>query len=185
MAWKVLDLFFPKLCIPSLADVDLDMLAERGINAVILDLDNTILPWRDHHVPPKSEDWIKRAMERGIKLCIASNTRNPRRLRIVAEGLGIQAFDKAAKPRRSGLRRAMDIMESTIETTAIIGDQIFTDIVGGNRLTILTILVQPMHHREFVGTKISRLFEKPFLAALARRGMLGTKGTDKASDIQD
>lgn len=178
-------LFIPKMCVPSLAEVDLNMLAGRGINAVILDLDNTILPWRDHQVPPESERWVQTAMERGIKLCIASNTRNPRRLRKVAEALGIRAFDKIAKPRRRGLRMAMDVMGSTSETTAIIGDQIFTDIVGGNRLSLLTILVQPMHPREFIGTKVSRLFEKPILALLVKRGMLGTKGTSKASDIQD
>jgi uncharacterized protein len=178
MAGKLLNLLCPKLFAPSLAEVDIEMLASRGIVAIILDLDNTILPWKDREVPPESEDWVRRAKEKGIKLCIASNTRNPGRLRSVAEMLGVLALDKASKPGRGGIKRAMDIMGSTVSNTALIGDQIFTDVLGGNRLSLLTILVKPMHQREFFGTKISRFFEKFVLAALVRKGMIGTKGRD-------
>jgi HAD superfamily phosphatase (TIGR01668 family) len=169
-------LFTPKLYSNSLAEIDLDDLAARGIKYLLLDLDNTILPWRDHTVPQESLTWINRAIERGMRVCIASNTRNPRRLRSVAGELDVPCLDKIAKPRRTGLRAAMRTIDATLEETAIIGDQIFTDIVGGNRLGILTILVKPMHPREFVGTKVSRFFEKPILAMLRKRGLLGTKG---------
>lgn len=185
MGWRVLDLLCPRLYVPSLADVDLDMLAQRGIEAIILDLDNTILPWRDSEVPRESETWIKMAIERGMKLCIASNTRNPRRLVAVARKLGIQALDRIAKPRRKGLMSAMAAMGSTPASTAMIGDQVFTDVLGGNRLGLFTILVRPMHRREFFGTKISRFFERRVLAMLTERGMLGTKGPDEASEVQD
>ena len=185
MIKRFLELLTPKLYISSLAEVEHDMLAARGIKAVILDLDNTLLPWRDYEIPPESLAWVERAKEKGVKLFIASNTHNPKRLRVVAEKLGIPSLDRIAKPRRKGLRAAMDIMGSTPSTTAMIGDQIFTDIVGGNRLELLTILVSPLHRREFVGTKISRLFEKPILAWLTRRGLRGTKGTEGESEIQD
>lgn len=183
MAARLRDLLFPKLFVESLAEVDLDALASRGITSILLDLDNTILPWRGCEVPPESLEWIKRACEMGMKLFIASNTRNPRRLRSIAEKLDIPCMDKIAKPRRKGLKAAMAEMGSTPEQTAIIGDQIFTDILGGNRLSLYTILVKPMHPREFIGTKISRLFEKPVLAMLARRGMLGTKAPRGESEV--
>lgn len=176
------EILAPKLYSRSLADVDLDDLMRRGIGHILIDLDNTILPWRDRSVPQESYDWITRAQEKGVKLCIASNTHNPARLREVADRLGVPCFDKIGKPLRRGLQAAMETIGGTLASTAIIGDQIFTDIVGGNRLRILTVLVAPMHQREFFGTKISRLFEKPVLAWLSRRGSLGTKGREGASE---
>ncbi|MEN6520636.1 MAG: YqeG family HAD IIIA-type phosphatase [Armatimonadota bacterium] len=171
--------------VSSLADVDLDDLVSRGIKAIMLDLDNTILPWKDRIAPVQSAEWVRNALDLGIKLCIASNTRNPGRLRAVAGELGIPCRDKLIKPRRKGLREVMESMGATPETTAIIGDQILTDIIGGNRLSILTILVKPMHDKEFIGTKFSRLLEHRIMAWLSKKGMLGTKVSNKASEIQE
>lgn len=171
--------------VPSLAEVDLDDLVTRGIKAIMLDLDNTLLPWKDRNLPPQSLEWVRSALDRGIKLCIASNTHNPGRLRAIAGELGIPCKDKLGKPGRRGLSKAMASMGSTAPTTAIIGDQIFTDILGGNRLRILTILVKPMHTREFIGTKFSRMLERPVMAWLSKKGMLGTKVSDKASELQE
>ncbi|MBI2844418.1 MAG: YqeG family HAD IIIA-type phosphatase [Armatimonadetes bacterium] len=185
MRLRLLDLLCPRLYAESLAGVDLDALAERGIEAILLDLDNTILPWRDSEVPEESAKWVREALDRGMRLCIASNTRNPRRLKLVAGKLGIPCLDKIAKPRRKGLRQAIHIVGSDASRTAVIGDQIFTDILGGNRLRMFTILVRPMHHREFIGTKISRLLEKPVIAWLKRKGLVGTKAFKEASEIQD
>jgi HAD superfamily phosphatase (TIGR01668 family) len=118
-----------------------------------------------------------------MKLCIASNTHNPRRLREIASELGIPCMDRIAKPRRKGLRKAMAAMGSDQTTTALIGDQIFTDVLGGNRLSLYTILVKPMHKREFIGTKFTRLIERVALAWLAKRGMLGTKESEGESEV--
>lgn len=179
------NLVTPDLYSNSLAEVDLEALYNRGIRFILLDLDNTILPWRDYTIPTESAEWVKKALDLGMKVCIASNTRNPRRMYAVSEKLGVPCLDKIAKPRRTGLRAAIRMMGGTLEQSVIIGDQIFTDIVGGNRLRIMTILVRPMHPREFIGTKISRLFEKPILALLARRGIIGTKQAEGASELQD
>lgn len=182
---RLMSLLCPKMYVPSLAEVDLNGLKEQGIRAIMLDLDNTILPWKDHNVPDQSREWIRSALGCGMKLCIASNTHNPKRLRKIADGLGVPYMHKLVKPRRKGLRAAMAMMDSTTETTAIIGDQIFTDILGGNRLRILTILVKPMHKREFIGTKFSRMLERPVMAWLFKRDMLGTKAAEKASEVQE
>ncbi|HOK53479.1 MAG TPA: YqeG family HAD IIIA-type phosphatase [Armatimonadota bacterium] len=181
---SLFDYLCPKICVPSLSDVDLDDITARGIKTILLDLDNTILPWKDYKVPPQSSEWIKSALDRGIKLFIASNTRNPKRLSTVARELGIPYAYKIGKPGSRGLRAAMESLGAAQENTAIIGDQIFTDVLGGNRLLLFTILVQPMHRREFIGTKVSRIFEKPVLAMLRRRGLLGTKRQDVKSQLQ-
>jgi len=79
------------------------------------------------------------------------------------------------KPRRKGLAAALEMIGSESARTAMIGDQVFTDVLGGRRMGMYTILVKPMARREFVGTKVSRLFERGLLAYLRRCGMLGTK----------
>jgi len=180
-----MNLLCPKMYVPALAEVDLDSLKAQGIEAIMLDLDNTILPWKDHDVPEQSLKWIRSAIACGMKLCIVSNTHNPKRLRKIADGLGIPCLYRLAKPRKKGLKEAMAMMNSTPETTAIIGDQIFTDILGGNRLRVLTVLVKPMHKREFIGTKFSRMFERLVMAWLFKKGMFGTKAAEKASEVQE
>ena len=185
MMSKLGRLLCPRMYARSLSEVDLDALSERGIDSIILDLDNTILPWRGHEIPAESAEWVRRALDRGMKLCIASNTRNPRRLRAVAEKLGLPSLQRTAKPRRRGLREAMELMGADPSRTALIGDQIFTDIVGGNRLSLLTVLVRPMHRREFIGTKVSRAFERLVLAWLSRRGGLEQKAAEQRPDAED
>jgi len=66
----------------------------------------------------------------------------------------------------------MDILETTPGETAVVGDQLFTDILGGNRLGLFTVLVIPMSKREFIGTKIVRMLEKVLLYRLAKKGVI-------------
>ena len=180
---KLVQLLAPKLYSSSIAEIDLDALQRAGIKCILIDLDNTILPWRDHDVPAESCDWIERALQLGMKMCIASNTRNPRRLKKIAAGLDVPCLDKVAKPRRRGLKAAMEMIGGTPENTAMIGDQIFTDILGGNRLALYTILVQPMHEHEFIGTKFTRLIERPLIRWINERGLLGTKDGQRESEV--
>ncbi|MDW8107936.1 MAG: HAD-IA family hydrolase, partial [Armatimonadota bacterium] len=102
----------------------------------------------------------------GIKLCFVSNTRNLSRLRWLSEQLNIPYARGPMKPRRAMLRRALQLVGVEPEHAAIVGDQLFTDIWGGNRLGIYTIWVRPMHPREFIGTKVSRAIEKWLLKRL-------------------
>ncbi len=169
-------LLFPKLCVKSIADIDVEWLASKGITSVLLDLDNTLLPWKDSIVPAKSAEWVALALSKGMRLCIASNTHKTKRLSAIAEELKIECLKGTGKPGKKGLRRAMAAIGSTPENTAMVGDQIYTDIFGGNRLGMFTILVARMHPKEFFGTKISRLFEKPIRAAMRRRGIICPEG---------
>jgi HAD superfamily phosphatase (TIGR01668 family) len=152
--------------------VDIDSLKARGIEYILLDLDNTILPWRSKDIPDASVQWIKKAAEAGMKLAIASNTRNPARLNHLSQVLGIPSVHRILKPRRGGLIRAMSLINADPRKTAIIGDQVFTDVWGGNRLGLYTVLVRPMHRREFIGTKVSRIVEWFLLRWFTRKGML-------------
>lgn len=162
----------PDEYVHSVTEVDLVKLKQRGIRNLLIDLDNTLVPWRRLEVKPEIRDWVTKAIEQGMKLCIVSNTRNSRRLHDLASQLGIPYVRRGLKPRRIGFLVALDLLNGSRNDTAVIGDQIFTDILGGNRLNLYTILVVPLHQREFFGTKISRFFERRILRMLNRRGLL-------------
>lgn len=146
----------------TVVDIDLIALQARGIRGIILDLDNTIVPWGAHDVSPALTGWIARARDAGLRLCIVSNNMGGRVTRIAAT-LGLPIVTGALKPRRKALRRGLSVMGTTPETTALVGDQLLTDILGGNRLGLHTILVRPQAHREFVVTRLARLVERVLL----------------------
>ncbi len=140
-------------------------LSERGICGVILDLDNTLTRWRSVEITPEVAGWIAELSQAGIRACILSNSASIRRVQVVAEHLGIPWISRAAKPFPHGYRRAMTLLQSTPATTAIIGDQIFTDILGGNRLGLFTVLVEPLYPYEAWTTS---LLQRPLERLIGR-----------------
>lgn len=175
----------PDECVKSLGDVDAAELMSRGFDSILLDLDNTLVPWQSSDLPASSKLWVETAKRLGMKVCILSNTHYPRRLRKIAAGLDIPSLDRAVKPRRSGFDAACKILDSRPASVVVIGDQILTDIIGGNRVGMHTILVEPMHPKEFVGTKLSRVVEWVILALLRRQGRVGTKSEPAKSQTRD
>jgi hypothetical protein len=133
-----------------------------GIRGMIIDIDNTLTAWHSPVLTEEARDWLQRAGRQGIRICLVSNN-SSRWAQAVAEQAGIPFVAGAQKPRRHSFRRAMQIMETTPEQTAVIGDQIFTDILGGNRMGLLTVLVTPISRREFFGTRLVRLLEALFI----------------------
>jgi uncharacterized protein len=125
--------------VQSVAEITPERLQARGIRALLLDLDNTITPWRSRKVPPEVAEWVKQMQAAGIQLCFVSNTRNLGRLQWLSETLGIPYARGPMKPRRAMLRRALEMLNVAPEHAAIVGDQLFTDIWGGNPLGIYTI----------------------------------------------
>lgn len=168
---SLLHQFRPTLRAGSVQSITAEFLAERGVTALILDLDNTLVPWHGREVDPEIAGWIARMQGAGIRMCIVSNTHRPKRLAELASILGISYVPSGGKPRRRGFLRAMLQMESTALETAVVGDQVMTDIWGGNRCGLLTILVDPLSPIEFVGTRvISRNVERLLLRMLERAG---------------
>ncbi len=152
----------PTLRTDSIYDIDVEGLAARGIRGVILDLDNTIVPWGAHEAPQMLVAWIRRARGAGLALCIVSNNGGDR-VAALSGVLGVPALTGAMKPRRRALRRALALMGTTADTTALIGDQLFTDVLGGNRLGLQTILVRPQSAQEYPLTRLVRIVERIML----------------------
>jgi HAD superfamily phosphatase (TIGR01668 family) len=162
--------FRPDRHFDKVSSVDLDALRADGIMGLILDLDNTLVPWRSAEIPPDIAEWAHRATGMGFQICIASNTRRYGRLGKVAEALGATYVMNVSKPRRGGFRRAALQMGLELKQVAVIGDQLLTDILAAKRLGVHAILVDRLANREFLITKFNRLVENLIARALARTG---------------
>lgn len=154
----MLKILYPDLYVDSLRDIPLEELKRAGKKAFILDLDNTVTEWNSNEIREEVAQWFFEVKQHGFKACIISNN-GAKRVEKVAKSLNIPFISRAGKPRRGSFHKAVAIMNAGTEETAVIGDQIFTDIMGGNRAGLFTILVVPIARREFLGTKISRTFE--------------------------
>ncbi|MEW6105335.1 MAG: YqeG family HAD IIIA-type phosphatase [Bacillota bacterium] len=164
----------PDLYVPSICQVDLSRLTARGIKGIVLDMDNTLVDWGSSDIPAGVLAFFDEAKARGIRLCVLSNNLR-RRIEAISGTLGIPAA-RRLKPMRSAFRAALALLGTSPGETAVIGDQIFTDVLGGNLAGMYTILVIPTSRREFVTTRIIRRLERAVLGCLARRGMLSLEG---------
>ncbi len=152
----------PDESIEKVTDIDLHSLLDKGIQGLILDLDNTIVPWGGSNPGDDVKAFVERAKEYGFGLCIISNA--PReRVQTTGEILGLPGIWYAKKPLPMSLKKAQkDILNLPPQKVAIVGDQIFTDILGGNLLGFYTILVEPITKKDFMATKLFRFLERLF-----------------------
>ena len=171
------DLLCPHLYLRSVFELPVDQLREQGIQGLIFDLDNTLLNWNMYEVTPEAKTLFTQLQEAGFRSCLVSNNKRDR-VEAVAKVLGLPAISKARKPRRRAFRQAMVTLKTTKEETAVIGDQLFTDVLGGNRLGLYTILVVPLSNAEFIGTKVMRSLERFVLTRLIQRGLVEKPAID-------
>lgn len=158
----------------SIFEIDLDKLQRMGKRAIILDLDNTLVRWNDPTPTPKLLAWLDAVRAHGLSPCIVSNNSGPRVSEFAARA-GVPFVSSATKPSTKGFRQAMRQMGVEPHETVVVGDQLFTDILGGNRAGAYTILVVPIDRREFIGTRLVRLIERRVLDYLFRQGQLTPK----------
>lgn len=167
----VLRQFSPVEAYHTLWEIELDRLVAAGKKLILIDIDNTLLPWRSEEFPPESLAWIARGRELGLEFCILSNTRNVARLHRLSEVMEIPYLTGKFKPSRAMYVQALEKFQVTPEQAVMIGDQLFTDVLGANRAGIEAIWVKPMTRREFVGTKVNRFAER-FVASRLYKTLL-------------
>ena len=156
---KFLSKLYPTLYVDEISEIPLDMLIKKGIRGMIIDLDNTIAPWDQPTVTQSAEKWLQKAKNAGFKIFLVSNSTSSR-VNYFMETLDIPGISMAQKPRRGSFRKALELMGLDRKEVTVIGDQIFTDVLGGNRLNLHTILVNPINRKEFFFTRFVRLAEK-------------------------
>lgn len=164
-------LLCPDVMVDSVFDINIDELKQQGIKGIILDLDNTIIPWDSADMCPKITDWLRNILASGFKVAIVSNNWH-NRVQAIAAMFDIPFVSRAYKPAKTGFKNALQTLELSPDAVAMVGDQMFTDVLGGNRLGLYTIWVKPINTREFVGTRITRQMEKLAVRVLKAKGML-------------
>lgn len=168
----IIDFLTPDDYHPRVETITPCLLLARGIKGVIIDLDNTIVIWNDNFLRESVREWISLLKEAQIRICIASNSSNIERVQAIADDLSIPMLCRSAKPFRPSFLKAMRVLGTETDNTAVVGDQLFTDILGGNRLGLHTILVSPLSERDFVATRFMRIIEKRIMNHLAAAGRL-------------
>ena len=157
----MLKTFYPNFTCTSAFEIPYEDLYERGIRALIFDIDNTLT----EHGKPATERTIA-LMERlkgiGFRVCLLSNNKEER-VKMFNEKIKVDYIFKAGKPGRSGYERAMEKMGSVKENTVFVGDQLFTDVWGAKRTGIESWLVEPIDKHEEIQIVLKRYLEKPIL----------------------
>lgn len=159
----------PDIIVDRLEHLDQQELLRRGIKGVLLDLDNTLCAWGQREISEPRRAWLEQA-KRDFRLCIVSNTfKGGKRLCAVGADLGLPTVARwglGRKPFAGGIKAALRTTGTAPAQTAIIGDQIFADILGGNRLGLLTVWIPPLDRSEFLTTQCIRGAERKVLERL-------------------
>ncbi|MDQ0299784.1 HAD superfamily phosphatase (TIGR01668 family) [Salibacterium salarium] len=163
--------FVPNEYLPSVYDLNLEDLTKRNIKGIITDLDNTLVEWDRPEATPELLDWMYFVKQQGFQVTIVSNN-NKERVSTFSEPTGIQFIHSAKKPMGKAFRKACKNMGLKKSEVVVMGDQVLTDVVGGNRAGFYTVLVVPVGKGDGFFTKLNRKVERRVLSKLKRKGLI-------------
>lgn len=166
--------YIPDIYQKSIYTINYDNLTLRGIRCLLFDLDNTIAPITIKTPNKKTMELFDELKQKGFKIIIFSNSPKGR-IKPFKEELDVDCCPNARKPFKKKFLTVLKEYEVDVTEVAIIGDQLLTDILGGNKVGITTILVNPIGTKERLGTKINRIYERRIFKYL-RDDNLFTKG---------
>lgn len=135
-------LLLPKEIKRTIREIDFGSLKARGINNLLIDIDETLLPRNENDIKPDLYEWLSFRKDEGFKICLTSNSRHPLRVKYIGDTLGVPAISMGFKPLPFAFHRALKLLNAKPEETAMIGDQLFMDTLGGNLVKLYTIHVQ-------------------------------------------
>ena len=151
-------ILYPDAHFNNVREITINFLQKNKINALILDVDNTLIDY-DKNLPKETIEWAKELKNNNIKLYILSNTNKKEKVKTVANKLGIEYMYFAKKPLKTGFKKVQEKLKEPSPNIAVVGDQIFTDIVGGNRCKMFTRLVEPIAEKDIWITMVKRPLE--------------------------
>lgn len=166
-----MDIFIPDMYQKSIYTINYEKLYADGMRCLLFDLDNTCVPYTEKLPNEKLKTLFDRLKDMGFKVIIFSNAPK-KRLEPFKNGLVVDCSFSSKKPSKRKFLKVLKMFNYDLSETAIIGDQLFTDIFGGNRVGIKTILVNPMSNKDMSFTKVFRLFEKIQYNKMKKRGIL-------------
>lgn len=165
--------FTPSAYVDSIYHIDIENLNKLNVKGLIIDLDNTLIPRDEEETPQKLLAWLNGLEKKGFKVCVVSNNTNSRG-RLISEKLNLPVISMAKKPAKAAFNKALGILKTTKEETVVVGDQLFTDVLGGNRMKLKTILVVSLGGKDFFATVLMRKLERVILNRLSKK-----KGLEK------
>lgn len=165
------EIFLPNEHVKSIFDISPGQLKARGVKGIITDLDNTLVEWDRPNATPKLISWFDEMKKHNILITIVSNN-NEARVKAFADPLQIPFIFQAKKPMGRAFKRALSQMGIKKEEAVVIGDQLMTDVLGGNRSGFHTILVVPVSPKDGFMTKFNRFAERRILNWFRKKGML-------------
>ena len=151
----------PTVIFEQVSQITPEFLANRGIRLLMLDFDNTIVPYTTATPTGEVSDWLSQMKASDIHICVVSNSRKSR-VQIFCREWGIDCITHANKPFQNGISRCLSRYGVSPENAAIVGDQIFTDTLGGNCGGMTTILVRAIHNHN-IWLKLRHVAELPFI----------------------
>lgn len=167
----MLNLFLPNKHVQSIYELTPEIFKDEGIRAIVVDLDNTLVPWNVADAPEEVRVWLESLIEAKLDLIVFSNN-NEERVRRFAEPLNIPYIHRAKKPLQNAFKKAAKLMNVSSGQLAVVGDQLLTDILGGNRFGAYTVLVVPIVESDAPVTKFNRQIEKQIMNHFFRTGKL-------------
>ena len=159
--------FLPRMIFPHLTDVTAEALRARGISFLMLDFDNTIVPYTTSEPTAQMAAWIRTMQAAEIRLCIVSNSKKPRVVTF-CKMYGLDCVTHAKKPFQKGISECLARFHLRPETAALVGDQIYTDVLGANCAQLTSILISAIDNHT-IWLKLRHVCELPFIAWGKRR----------------
>lgn len=163
--------FIPDQYVPSVYEIEIEELKKRGIKGIITDLDNTLVEWDRKDATDELLVWLQKLKDADFEVVIVSNN-NEKRVHTFAAPHGLTFIHSAKKPFSKAFKAARKLMDIDKSETVVIGDQLLTDILGGNRAGFHTILVVPVASTDGILTKFNRSIEQKVFRAMKRKGLI-------------
>ena len=161
-------IFYPDYYCDKVTDITLELLERNNIKGLILDVDNTLIDY-DKNLLKGADEWVKCLKQNGLKFMILSNSNQEEKVKNLANILEIPYFYFATKPLKRGFKKAQKELQLEKNEIAVVGDQIFTDIIGANRSKMFSILVNPVAKKDLLMTKIKRPLEEMIVKSYVKK----------------
>ena len=168
----------PEFLFPGITDISPTFLKNNGIKFLMIDLDNTLAAYDEHSPSDEIFKWILCLKENGITPAIISNSSRVMRVCSFAESLDINSVARAFKPSPVNVLHLMETFGFSANESALIGDQVFTDVLAANRAGIISIVVKP---RKFTNAflAIRYIIEQPIRYFSKAKIMDGNKANEQ------
>jgi len=154
--------FYPTYMYQRVEEIPLELIKKEKIKLIILDMDNTLIDTNKRY-KKELKDWIDIMKRNEVSLCILSNSPFKDKVKKISKELGLVFEFNATKPLLKGFKKIINANDVPKDKILMVGDQIFTDVWGGNRIGIKTVLVEPINKKESIFSKIKRPIEKSIL----------------------